>query len=266
MSAKKTPAVLEVVFKGSDILPEKIPFMQLSDSLSAVQRIATGQVVPESADERDSLALRLLGVERGSAVFSLATSDPQRAITNLRIVGRTTRDPEEIGHNDFILKPLKTLSGAAKALNCTIVLRDPKRRNEALAEIEADTYAQVTRTLLITGDTSFTGTVLRVGGATELKCGLRVHFQDRMLICTVPEKKVARFLGHKLYQSVAVHGPATWLKTTWRIISFQINTVLQPKNQPLESALEQLWEAGGKHWDQIADPETFLNEVSGDRS
>jgi hypothetical protein len=104
-----------------------------------------------------------------------------------------------------------------------------------------------------------------VGGATDKKCGLRVPSQSRMLMCNVASVDVARRLGEKLYQEVAVHGMARWLKTSWRIVAFTIREVYQPKLHSASEAIEALRKAGGKGWDNINDPEAFLKEVSGER-
>jgi hypothetical protein len=131
-----------------------------------------------------------------------------------------------------------------------------------LARIEPGTYDRITTSLFIEGDTAITGKVERVGGATDIRCGLRVPFQSRMLFCGVAGTDVARKLGDKLYQIVAVRGTARWLKNSWRIVSFTIRDVYQPVSGSLPEAMDSLREAGGKGWDNIDDPEAYLQEVS----
>ena len=86
-----------------------------------------------------------------------------------------------------------------------------------------------------------------------------------MLICRVESAEVARTLGQKLYEEVAVHGTAYWIKTSWRIVRFFIHDVHQPKIGSAEETIEALRNAGGSGWDEIADPVSFLEEVRGER-
>jgi hypothetical protein len=76
---------------------------------------------------------------------------------------------------------------------------------------------------------------------------------------------VARKLGQKLYQEVAVHGTASWLKTSWRIVGFSIKSVHQPKLRPSSEMIKTLRDAGGFGWDKVEDPAAFIEEVTGDR-
>lgn len=268
MNPKKPQAALEVLFEGGGILPERIPLVTLSNSLSAIQRLASGPETTEKEQEQgDEESLRLLEVKRGSAVFRIFVPSPKSALGRLRHLGRILQDPEEVGENDYVLGPIERLSTAARSLGCSIAIKEARAGHETLARIESTSYQAMSQTLLVRGETAIAGRVLRVGGATQNKCGLRVSFQDRMLICRVPDKKVARKLGQHLYQNVAVYGIATWIKSTWRIFSLEITEVRIPSNRKGKAGdvFDILREAGGKDWDRINDPEAFLREMSGDR-
>jgi hypothetical protein len=115
----------------------------------------------------------------------------------------------------------------------------------------------------ISGDTSIAGRVLRVGGATEIRCALRVTFQERVLSCVVANIDVAKKLANRLYEEVAVQGSATWLKNTWQMVNFTIKDVHSFKKTKTCQAFEELREAGGKGWDAIEDPQKYLEELSG---
>jgi hypothetical protein len=62
-----------------------------------------------------------------------------------------------------------------------------------------------------------------------------------------------------------VQGTASWLKNSWKMVSFTIKSVLQPTQGSLLDAFDELREAGGKSWDAINDPAAFLKEVTGGR-
>jgi hypothetical protein len=261
---KRPTPVFEALFVGPGIYPEMVTLPFLSRTLSAVQRLAAGRETGE--EEESGLTegkIGLLQVRRGSALYQFSTPAPAPALAHLREAGRVLERPETIGDRDYILSPVEELSTIAKRLDCSIVLREPGKGDEVLARIEPASYTSISEKLFVTGETAITGKVERVGGATERKCGLRVPGQSRMLICRVETTEAARKLGQKLYEEVVVHGAASWLKTSWKIVAFKVKEVYQPRLRPAEEAMEVLREAGGKGWDQVDDPEAYIEEVSG---
>ena len=275
MKPKKPPPLFDVRFEGQGIYPEKIPLRSLVTTLSAVQRLAAGSA-PIDEEETDvdnevepDESLRLLDIKRGSAVFQISTpttSDPRPALHRLRLIGDFLEDQEnDVENIDYALSPIKDLSATARSLDCTITLREAGPGKRILARFQPTSYESISKVLLVEGETSFVGTVQRVGGATGVKCGLRVGFQHRMLICRVPEKDVARAIGKRLYEDVVVHGTADWLKRSWKMVSFTIRSVTQPAQGSILDAFEELRQAGGKSWDAINDPAAYLKEVAGER-
>src|SRR5713101_8034493 len=104
---KKPSAVFEVLFDGEGIYPESIPLGTLTQALSAIRRLATGDESPDE-EEDDSLepegtsgAIRLLDVVRGSAAYRFVCPENDGAVDLLRGAGRAISDPEVIGENDY---------------------------------------------------------------------------------------------------------------------------------------------------------------------
>jgi hypothetical protein len=263
---RKPNPIFEVIFQGPGIYPEKIPLGMLTQTLSAIRRLAAGNELEEDEEEQelgDDSSIRLLDVQRSSAVFRFVGQSPTTAIQYLRQLGKALDNPEEIAENDYIIRPVERLSATARRLDCSILVRESKNPDVILAKIEPTSYERMSQRLFITGDTSITGKVQRVGGATQVRCALRVSFQSRLLYCLVENVDLARKLGDHLYQDVAVHGTASWIKNTWRIVEFTITSIHSFKKVTISEALESLHESGGKGWDEVEDPERYLSEVSG---
>ena len=85
------------------------------------------------------------------------------------------------------------------------------------------------------------------------------------MFCKVSSKEISREMGKRLYEEVVVHGTALWLRASWRIFAFTVTGIAQPKQGSLTQAFEALRKAGGDKWGQIADPEAYLQEVTGER-
>jgi hypothetical protein len=277
MNTDSPPPIFEVIFEGEQLYPEEITLRTLSDALSAIQRLAMGHkslVVEEGEEDEEEEqegetkddSLRLVGIERGSAIYRVAGPPPAPVLIHLRSVGQLLSNPEDVeAQDDYMLSPLEKLSGVARRLACTITMREPGDRGAILARVEPKSYETISKTLLVAGETSLIGRVMRVGGATALRCGLRVPFQQRLLICRVESSAIAREIGERLYQDVVVNGDAVWLKNSWRLYSFTIRGVQQPVQGSIVEAIEALREAGGKDWDAVEDPMSYLDEVNTDR-
>jgi hypothetical protein len=258
--------VFEVLFEGNGIYPEAIPLGALTQTLSAIRRLAAGAELPDEDEEFDAPddgSIRLLEVVRGSAVFRFVGPAAATAVAHLRGAGKVLDNPEELGDNDYVLNPIERLSATARRLACSIVVREPGSDKAVLARIGPTSYQQISERLFVTGDTAFSGRVERVGGATEMRCGLRVPFQTRMLFCTVASPEVARQLGEYLYRPVSVQGRARWIKNNWRVVHFTVTSVSPLSDGSLGEAFRALREAGGMGWDEISDPRSYLEEVSG---
>ena len=70
---KKPTAVFEAVFTGGGVYPEKMPLGKVSEALSAIKRLAMGEVFgaeDDDEDEAENEEVRLIDVQRSaSAVF-----------------------------------------------------------------------------------------------------------------------------------------------------------------------------------------------------
>jgi hypothetical protein len=262
MSEQKPVAVLIVSFDRAGIKPAKIPFTALAEVISAVQALATGGRAVGAPREREEPGeddkFRLMRIKTGSAIYSLAGPPPVRFTERLRLAYTIVREPETSEVEDFVLSPLQRLSHVARVLDTEITLRDPSRPRAVLARFGGDSYSRVASSLLVSGETQLFGKVLRVGGATEKKCMLRIPSQQHAIYCSVDSVIVARELGKRLYQEVLAAGVAQWLRSNWHVVAFTIREVSQPKHRSLLEAREAVRRAGGSDWDKIGDPSAFL--------
>ncbi len=264
----KTPkpdAIFELVFNRPGLYPWNIPIGKVMAAISAIRRLTIGEVLAEEdeEDDKDDLdkSITLLDVRRGSAVFRFAGQAPPIAVQRLRQAGKILHDPEQVDQSEYVLRPIKDLSAIARSLECSIVIKEPGKGSTVFAEVLGESYSQISKSLLLIGDTSIAGRVLRVGGATEVRCGLRVPFQTRMLFCRVESHKVARKLGDYLYQPVVVHGTAKWLKSRMRIYGFTIKEAYKPKSDSIVDSLDAIWDAGVKDWEKIENPDSYFQQI-----
>jgi hypothetical protein len=264
MAQKNPPISFEVRFDGPSISPEVIPLRVLARALSAVQRLVSDDE-EDSERKPDEFELHLLDVCRGSATYPVFAEKQSEVLKRIKLAGTILDRPERADEVPQVLSPIEDLSAIAKSLGCTIELKLPGKGSDVLAKITPKSYESLEGAVFVSGDTSISGIVERVGGATELHCGMRVQQQpEKMLICRVESTDVARQLGQHLYQQVVVSGTATWYRRSWRLRFFSIRSMHQLKRGSLVEAMQALRAAGGNTWDKIKDPEEFLSEVRGE--
>jgi len=266
MRPRKPSPTFEVRFVAPNIVPEKIPLRAVSDALAAIQDIASGRDPFEEQQVSPEKGIGLLNVKRGSAVYSCVARAPNEAIDNLARLGRMLSTPEtmRLDGEELVnaLNPLKSLSHVAKSLECELVVtRSSKKNEEPLFAIGRDDFSRISKRLFISGETTIVGRVLRAGGATDMKCFLRIPGRRKGLYCNVKNKKLVQRLGQHLYETIAAVGTAVWIHSSWRIYEFTINDFTQPTLGDAGEAIEQLRDAGLSAWDEIDDPETFVREL-----
>ncbi len=261
---KPTPT-FEVRFVGPDLLPETIPLRAVSDALAAVQDLACGRDSFEEQHVPPEKSIGLIDVRRGSAVFSCVSRSPDEAVTNLARVGRilSATDQERPNGDSLItaLRPIQSLSDVARSVGCRVEVTLVDRHKQSLFAVEQDDYRRISSCIFMRGETTIEGTVERVGGATGLKCLLRVPGRRRILYCNVRGRELAQRLGQHLYEKIAATGMAVWIHRSWRVHEFTINDFTQPRLGDSSESIAELRSAGLDAWDQIDDPERYVREL-----
>ena len=255
--AKKPKPSFSILFKGSGVYPEEIPWQRVSEALRAIQNLAiTGE---QEVD--DDKSIRLIGIARGSAVFHCFAQDKDRVLNNLRLTGNMVSSGELLPDAVLRAKPIEDLSRIARSLACEVIIR--KDKQNVLAKIQGDTYDNLFGSQLVSGETTIIGVVKRVGGATDLRCSIRIPSRHDLLYCDVSSIEVSRDLGRRLYEDVILMGRAKWLKTDWQIVEFKIDSIAANRDCSMTQAFRKLRAAGGNAWDNIEDPNDFLRKIRG---
>ncbi len=264
---------------GSGITPWKVPMRALSRLMDAIQRL----VEQNEEDDRDvimeepknqeaqwialgSNVLKLVGIRSSSAGYAIATPFRESALNVLASTGRAIDDPSNSEWTAPTISSLKDVSEIAKSLGVKVEIRKPSKGSklgDVIAKITPTTYVEVANSAFVRGQTSLYGTIERIGGAQEARCAIRLPEETKLVYCDIVSDDLARKLAPYLYQAVAVHGEATWLRANWRITSFEIRSYDPPKSGSFKDALTDIWKAGGKAWDKIDDPDRFIAELRG---
>jgi hypothetical protein len=259
---KKPEPTFEVYFDGPNLVPEEIPVRAVTDALSAIQDLASGRDPFELAHVPPEKTIGLLDVRRGSARFQCVARNPAEAVRNLKRVGKwiTSPDSESGEELEIALNPIDQLSAIARKLGCAVIVRAPDKTAAAWLWVKEGSYDELSSRVLLKGDTTIYGRIERVGGATEMRCLLRVPDRRKLLYCDVESRELVRRLGQHLYENIAATGTAVWIHRTWRVVRFTLRDFHQPRLRDYAAALQDLREAGLSAWDTIDDPKSYLQE------
>jgi len=264
-SQGKPAATFEVKLVGPDVLPEKIPLRVVSDALSAVQDIASGRDSFEEQHVSPEKSINLLDVRRGSAAYRCVARAPEEAIANLIRFGvlLSSLDDKQGSSDDLAtsLRPIAVLSEIARTVGGRVEVRVVDQHRTPAFSVGQEDYQRISERLFVTGETTIVGKVERAGGATEMRCLLRVPGRRRILYCDVKTQALARRLGQHLYEEIAATGTATWIHHTWRVFAFTINDFTQPRLGSVSEAIKDLRNVGLNAWDKVDNPEKYIQEL-----
>lgn len=272
VAKKRVDFVIRIVAPG--LKPWGVAFRSLSRVLDAAQRLIEQREEsddPEGQERDDALAaervLRLVDVKTGSAAYRVAVPNPESALKLIAATGRGIEEPKSFEWTPATLSAFKDLSEVAKSMNCTIEFRSPgaKGYGPVLATITPGTYAVVSRSAFITGHTSVYAKIERVGGATEMHCGIRLVAKPRkMVVCRVQGEDLVRELGQYIYQNVMLTGLATWHRSSMRLKTIDISGFDPPKKGTFMEAIDDLRVLTNGAWDRVGDPVKYLAEIRGE--
>jgi hypothetical protein len=267
-TSKKPQAEFIIRLVAQGLRPWLVPMRSLTRVLNAVQRLIEHTEADEAGELREDeeaqplAPLHLIGVVSGSAVYSVSALDEGAAVKTLAETARGLRNPDKAEWTSEMLSSIEDLSAVAKALHCNIEFNRPGSSGESLATITPLSYEEVSRTAFVKGESSICGYLERVGGAIKRHCGLRLPSQpSKMLICPVDTEDLIRQLGQHVYQNVRVSGTVTWLRRTWRVKSVFVKAFEPSKSGSIMDALNRIYEAGGKDWDDVDDADALIAEM-----
>lgn len=270
--ASKQQETFRLHLVGKTVRPESVSLGRLTDCLRAVQRLigATDSDVDDQEDDGSEpsapdVPLHLLDVQRGSAVYPVYATNADAVLERLKLVGQAVNDPELVAPYRGIVQALDDLSALARKLDCRIEFRRNKTADRAvIATIKPDTFASLHNSLYLTGPTSITAVVERAGGKVRRHCGLRLPQQPRrQLTCQVVSDDLVRRLGQSLYQTVTVHGQATWYRYDWTITGMVVESMEVYEPVAPTELLEEMRKIAGPAWSRIEDPQAYLQEARG---
>jgi hypothetical protein len=236
---------IQIRFAGGGITPQTIKSKDLAEIAASFEQSIIEIILQQNPSLiGNEIAISLVQIDEGSAKFRFIPSIVSGAIAFTTLTDSINT---------------RTISKFTQVKNCVAELRSNLQSNEPLAVINPETQKSLPTVHFINGETTLYGTVEKVGGA-EPRVVLRLSGKETISCETTPE--IAKNLGKRLYEFVGVQGRAKWQYGQTVLESFKINEILEYKESPIVSAMNELAAIVQPHWAN-KDANELIAEIRG---
>lgn len=237
-----------VKISAPGLRPETIAMGDLADLMRDLEQSILKACAEEPERELSQGAIvSLVGIEEGSDKLIIAV-DPEleaaaRGVTEAVATNCYSQLPSESHESLYRISQL-----AAKCAWCVLFTDGDWIRD---ATISRDHPVEAPAREEICGTTTFYGTCLRVGGAKEPKAEIRPLRGGRAVNVSLTED-MAKQLGRRLYEQVAVSGEATWRVRTWEVLDFRVTRMLPYNPTGAVEGFARLRKISAGCWDGVS--------------
>ena len=262
-TSKREKPTFEIRMVGGGVKPELVPINLVNEALVAVQDIVAGRDSFEDSAtvEKDQL-INLVDVKRGSAVYSVYSKNPSPAIGNIKSLGRKLKSVEKnITDLASSISPIEKLSKIARSFGCVVRITPVGDKKDIILEVKGDDYDRISKSVFVSGQTTIVGELKKAGGATEMRCVVRLSDRRKLLYCSVVDETVLKDMGKHLYETIALTGRATWVQSNWYVHKFKVESFSKPSFGKTADVLKSLREAGMDAWDEVSNPIDTIGEM-----
>lgn len=250
-------SVFRLVARGEAVRPETTSIAELVDILGKIDKGVRSLIAEDPASD-EHVALSLVSIESSSSVLAFATNRPfdvEQAVDTLntqlaaRRIELLPRAAQEL---------VAALEGWTRRRSASVAMIPESKGYDDVPWITAG-YVVPQPVPLVHGETVLEGILLRVGGKIP-KIGLLIDGAG-LLPCNA-STDLARQAGRLLYQRIALEGEAVWDASSWLLVSFTANAILDYSPGPTEEALAELARlAGPDAWSDWDDVQSVVAEL-----
>lgn len=239
-----------ITIDGQGVSPSSIRLRDLYELMHAFET-AVAVTAAQKQGARADASLRLVDIAAGSARYRVALSPEGYAAALLCAAAIASRDlsglPEKARDSILLIKTKTRTKGW--------VVRTVGDNGMPAAEITPQT--EFTTDAIVSGATSISGWLIRVGGTPRPTALLRLP-DNRRLTATIASEELAVKLGPLLYRFISVDGEARWSSADWSLIDFKITALAEYDSEgSLTATLDELATISEGYWDDI-DPDDYI--------
>lgn len=241
--------------EGTNIHPNTLRVSDLFAFLKSLEQGISATAESDGLGSEES-QIFLTGIGDGSADCLLESPERGYAAAKRFTRAIASRDLSQLPKvaRDCVF----ALQKKTRQMNCALFISSPNGMGDARLAPSTEFLTDA----LIMGQTTLSGTLLRVGGDNPT-AQLRL-FDNSKITVNVASQNLAIKLGNFLYKTVSVEGSASWIAGTWKLIDFKIDSIgpYSPATDIMGS-LAALGDISGGYWNNI-DPDDYISEMRAD--
>jgi hypothetical protein len=246
---------ITILLVGETLQPETVA---LRDLLSVLEDL--DQLITRASRHADQAAkasnLTLARIERGSIAITL-DGDASHVQGIAFLVETIAKDDPRAPQ--WLRRHARSLWRFAVHNDCEIRIA---ARDFVASTAFLGPHREPLRPPQISGETTMVATVLRAGGRRPPTAQLQLVDGTKTTIALADEA-MARQLGERLYETVALEGQAVWNAMDWSLDFFTATRVSEYQAASVASTFAALAELAGSRWDDV-DPATYVRSLRED--
>jgi hypothetical protein len=258
-----TTDILELKLEGNDINPKAVKPGELAlliyeferSILSAVKAEYPGVDTSEILVSFDSIKDESIGVNLIPNLNLIGEDIKQLIITSYISFTSAVASGNFQNLSTDTIKSLKRIQQVTRKYDCTANFR---RNGEYLGGINSDTKIRVTRSNLLSGNTTIYGELFDAGGDSP---NIHVRINDQYNIIISASRETVKELANRLYEVVGLKGYAKWDIKTSKIEEFELHNIIDYKPGNVKEAFRKLREISSGYWDKFESNEDINNEL-----
>lgn len=253
--------LLEIRLSGAGILPDTVRAGEIADILNSVEDMISSVALQRYPRlTRDDLLVGLVGIASGSIHLQFSSKLPDIVVPAFHAVAESIETNQYRNLPIGSVRALQTIASFVRRRDCLAEFVIPNGDDQVVAEISPQT--EITPVPFLTGVTTLYGMIIRVGGRTPKAMLETVDGQT--VYCDL-RRELARELGSKLYQWVAIEGVAKWNSETLNLEEFRIDAVFDYERRSIHESFVELSELTSRYYLDIEDVAGYVAQLRSGR-
>lgn len=234
---------------GQPVRPGSVDIRDLIAFLSNWEKAleSTAEANKIALPRRDDMPILSL-VEIKDSSYGLGFKILDRAVILMGIISTALANDQTDNLPPKAIEALAAISSQAEVRGWAVQIVPGTSSVIRGAEISAANPIRVEESSEIEGSMTLVGHLLRVGGAkprAEVRDNYgEIHYID------VDAAQALKLAPH-LYNDITLEGVATWDCTTWRVVKFRLDDIVETALPDIEVAFEELRRRVGGAWDGV---------------
>lgn len=249
--------ILELKFEGSGINPAAVSASEIAELIknfeSAILSIASEKDpgILRSNSANPFITLQDIG-NRSLGIRFIAQRSLKVIVPAYLTIATSFEHNSYNDIPDKAIENIKTFTKFARRHNCNASwIRGTKK----VGSFQSDTEITLDDNRYLRGETTIYGELLRIGGETPR---ITIKINNDYTISFEIKKELAVLLSSKLYNEIGLIGTAKWEKSTYRVIDFKAESIIDIDAKPLSDTFKDLNSLLWEHLKDIDDINSYI--------